>query len=149
MNRRSRGFTLLEVMVALGIVAVALGAIIQAAGGAANTVGALRARTVAGWVALNAINTVLLEPKWPGEGKREGKAEMAGQEWRWQVQIKTAPGDKDFRRLEAQVRLGQGEEPLVALVATRRRDEAAGIQGDRPGLSPGSGKKDSKGAGSN
>jgi general secretion pathway protein I len=143
-----RGFTLLEVMVALGIVAVALGAIIQAAGGAANTVGALRTRTVAGWVALNATNTLLLEPEWPAEGKREGKTEMAGQEWHWQVQIKTAPGDKDFRRLEAQVYLGRGVEPLTSLVATRRRDEAAGLQGDRPGLSP-SGGKDSKRAGSN
>jgi len=147
MNRRLRGFTLLEVMVALGIVAVALGAIIQAAGHSANTIGALRIRTVAGWVALNAVNTVLLEPQWPAEGKREGKTDMAGQEWRWEVRITTSPGDKDFRRLEAQVRLGRDKQPLASLVATRRRDDATGGRGDRPGLSPGGGGRNSNRAG--
>ena len=60
MKPKQRGFTLLEVMVALAILALTLGAMIQAGGASARNVAMLRDRTLASWVALNKVNEALL-----------------------------------------------------------------------------------------
>ena len=121
----SRGFTLLEVMVALAVLAVAVGAIIEAAGSSASYIGALRSRTLATWVASNKINEVLLERKWPEAGANsEGKVEMAGQKWRWELRISEVPSEEfkeDMRRLDVTVNLEEDGSPTVQLTAFKVR----------------------------
>jgi general secretion pathway protein I len=123
MNRNDslqRGFTLLEVLVALGIVAVALGAIIKATAESASNVAYLRDKTLASWVALNQLNRTLLSKEKPSEGGEKstssGKVEMAGREWRWELQ-NSETSDPDLRRLEVSVRGQDSANPLVTLVA--------------------------------
>lgn len=98
-----RGFTLLEVLVALAVVAIALTAAVTAVGQDARNVTLLRDRTLAHWVAMDRIAEAQLSDDWPGVGKREGDTVMAGQEWHWTFAV-SATDDDDVRRLDVEVR---------------------------------------------
>jgi len=107
--RRARGFTLLEVMVALAVLAVALGALIKAGSEAAANGASLRDRTYAHYVAQNLLADAELAESWPATGNRTGTVELGGQRWSWSLLVdKTA--DEDIRRLEVAVRLADGPE---------------------------------------
>lgn len=56
----ARGFTLIEVLVALMVVAMGLAALMTAVSGAARTSGYLRDKTLAQWIALNRLSEVRL-----------------------------------------------------------------------------------------
>lgn len=116
MNRQP-GFTLLEVLVALAVLAIAMGAVIGAATQSINTVGTLRDQTFASWVALNQVNAFLLDPEpWPEDGSRQGNTELANRVWRWEARFaKTA--DPNLRRLELTVRASETGPELDKLVA--------------------------------
>ncbi|MGB0750530.1 MAG: type II secretion system minor pseudopilin GspI [Gammaproteobacteria bacterium] len=82
MSRSSAGFTLLEVLVALAIVALALGAILELAGQSARTSTHLRDKTAALYVANNlSAEAELFGP--PISGERRGTAQMLGHTWYW------------------------------------------------------------------
>jgi general secretion pathway protein I len=117
---KTRGFTLLEVLVAMAILATAMGAIIQAVGHSANQLGYVRNQTFASWVALNEINRILLEREWPEVTTLKGTTEMATQEWQWEMEI-SATSDEDLRRLDVTVGLADGEAALATLTAFKGR----------------------------
>jgi general secretion pathway protein I len=109
MRRAARGFTLLEVLIALVVLALSLGAVIQATGKYTVNQAYLRDRTFAEWVARNQLATVQLEGKWPSIGQQKGEAELprsggdgGGREWRWVMQVTQTP-EKDLRRLDINV----------------------------------------------
>lgn len=114
---RAAGFTLLEVLVALMIVAIALSALIKA--GTENTANAayLREKTFAHWVALNTITEMQVHNAWPAPGKLEGTAVMADREWDWSAAVETTV-DTTVRRMTVEVRPKDGKgQPLVRLVS--------------------------------
>ena len=97
-----RGFTLLEVMVALLIVAVALGGAVKVIGNAAANSSRMNNKTFANWVALNQIAELRISNAWPKLGEMKGDSEMAGRKWAWeQKSIKT--DDDNIRRVEVSV----------------------------------------------
>ncbi len=117
--QQNRGFTLLEVLVALAVLAIVMGAIIKAVAESVDNLAYLRDKTVASWVALNKINEVRLQKNWSGSGTTQGSTEMADREWHWELRIsKTA--DQDLRRLDIAVRSQINDPPLVELIAFRR-----------------------------
>jgi general secretion pathway protein I len=65
---RQRGFTMIEVLVALVIVAVALAASVRAVGSIANTAIALHQRLLAGWSADSVLADLRLAHSWPDLG---------------------------------------------------------------------------------
>jgi general secretion pathway protein I len=65
---RQGGFTMIEVLVALTIVAVALATSIRAVGSLANTAGALHQRLLAGWSADSVLVDLRLAHRWPELG---------------------------------------------------------------------------------
>jgi general secretion pathway protein I len=125
MMRRPAGFTLLEVLIALVVLALSLGAVIQAAGDFTVNQAYLRDRTLAEWVARNQLAALLLAKEWPAIGNRKGEAEMpvgspdsGGRAWRWELQVSQTP-EEDLRRLEITVYPqgdGDAAEPLASLV---------------------------------
>ena len=72
----SRGFTLLELLIAIAIFAIAGVAIMQATSNHNRTLGMITDLTWAGMVAENELQLAKLEEKWPPELRREGESEM-------------------------------------------------------------------------
>ncbi len=107
--RHTDGFTLLEVLVALVVLALSLGAVIQATGDYTINQAYLRDRTFAEWVARNRLAEEQLTGKWPSTGQTKGEADfplttadMPGREWRWVMQVTQTP-EQDLRRLDIRV----------------------------------------------
>lgn len=84
---KTRGFTLVEVLVALVIVAVGMAAVLGAMSATADNTRYLRDKTLAQWVGLNRIAEVRLTGRVPAEGKTKGESEMAGRKWRWEQEV--------------------------------------------------------------
>jgi len=119
----SRGFTLLEVLVALTIVAVGLGALIRAVGETAGNVAYLRDKTFATWVAENRVAELRLQATWPAIARSDGREEMGGITWRWRLEV-LATEDSDLRRMNVSVGREDADDEddsLVTLVAFRGR----------------------------
>lgn len=112
---RHPGFTLIEVLVALAVIAVALTAVMHNFGQSVDTAGALRERTIALWVAQNRLAMHYTVRDWPTPDVSEGTADMAGREWRWREQVAATP-DADVRRVEIEVRAAAGREAAARLV---------------------------------
>ncbi len=114
----ARGFTLIEVLVALAILAIALAASVRAVGEQARAAEILRDGIDARWVAANLIAETRLNEPFPLPGAREGQSRMAGRLWRWRLTVSDTP-DGDIRRLDAQVfpedASVDSDQPLVTL----------------------------------
>jgi general secretion pathway protein I len=100
--RAAGGFTLIEVLVALAILAFAMGALITGMARYADNAGSLREKTLALWVAHNRLTEIDLEPVWPSTGKSDGDAELGDVKWRWFVTVSETP-DPDVRRVDIRV----------------------------------------------
>lgn len=80
-RRRIRGFTLIEVLVALIIVAFGMSAVFVALTSSANSTMRLREKSFAEWVGFNQLATVRLNTSAPITGRSEGDATFAGTRW--------------------------------------------------------------------
>lgn len=100
--RRAQGFTLLEVLVAVAVLGMALGAVISGMARYAHNAAYLRQKTVALWVAHNRLTEIELQPTWPDVGRSDGEMEMAGVEWTWRVEVKETQ-DEELRRVDVEV----------------------------------------------
>jgi general secretion pathway protein I len=100
--RPMRGFTLIEVLVALAILAVALAAVIRSAGIAADGTLELKERLHATWIAQNRIAEYSTRSLWPDVGTRAGNAEQGGVAFAWRETVTATPNPL-FRRVEVQV----------------------------------------------
>lgn len=83
MRRPVRGFTLVEVLVALMIVAMGLAALMVAVSGTARTSGYLRDKTLAQWIALNRLSEVRLNVSKFGQNTDLGELDFANRKWHY------------------------------------------------------------------
>lgn len=111
-ERQSGGFTLLEVMVALLIVALGIvGLFNQTIGISAGTI-QMKEKTLASWVALNEITRVRLSGELPDVGEFDGETEFANAEYRWQARI-SETGVDDLRRIDVDVSYAEDPETII------------------------------------
>lgn len=116
-RKHSHGFTLLEVMIALAILAVGLAAVVRTTSSAVGNAVYLRESTLAHWVAMNKIAEVQLQKDWPPVGVTKGTADFASHEWLWESSIIETEEPK-VHRIDVSVYANKGEkEPLAKLVA--------------------------------
>lgn len=98
-----RGFTLLEVMVALSICAMAGIAAMQATGEHINHLTSLEEQTYGSWVAENVmIEQRVKGDKWQGKNGAKGNETMAGVKWYWRQDV-VATADKSFVKITINV----------------------------------------------
>ena len=107
-----RGFTLIEILVALMVLAIALAAAARSLGAATDTTAALRDRTLARWVAEDHLTNLELQRAWPALDVKEGDAEMGGRSFRWREETTPTPAAR-MRRVELSVLLPGTKSPLV------------------------------------
>jgi general secretion pathway protein I len=121
-----RGFTLIEVLIALLVVALGMGALLSTIATSADTVARLRDKSFAQWIALNQIAKVRLSGQQPQVGITTGDEEYAGAQWRWEQEI-LDPGVAGILRVEVRVGLrppgfkkseGQSQDTEFQAVAT-------------------------------
>lgn len=96
MRRPASGFTLLEVLVALVVVAVAVAALGRAGSQVLDSQAGLEQRSWALWVADNALAELQLEVG-VMPGRRQGSADMGERTWYWDMLIQPAPGGELLR----------------------------------------------------
>jgi general secretion pathway protein I len=103
MGSRDGGFTLIEVLVALAIVAIGMAAVLSSLTSSASTVVFMHDKTLANWVALNHIAEQRLLPQMPQLGKSDGEVDFAGQKWHWAQEVIALPV-QGMVRLDVHVR---------------------------------------------
>jgi len=99
---RSRGFTLIEILVALAIIAVALATGMRALAQSADSATVLKARTLGLWVAQNRLAAAQVATPWPALGQYQGNATQAGAQFLWREMV-TATPNPAFRKIEISV----------------------------------------------
>ncbi len=113
----NKGFTLIEVMLAMAVFSIAGIAILGTADTNARNLGHLESKIVASWVASNQLVEASLDTTWPPKNNKKGKVELAGQEWFWQQKVlKTT--DKDLRAIVMEVRLEEKDRSALTSLTT-------------------------------
>ena len=113
-GRFQRGFTLLEVMIALLVITLGMGAVITTTGESGWKSAHLRESTIANWVAYNELALYRASRTWNSAKRRSGVTDMANAEWEWVMEISDTD-DESLRRLDIEVTL-KGETAVKARV---------------------------------
>jgi len=116
LNRRGNGFTLIELMIAMAIFAIAGVAVMRATTEHIRAMGMIEEMTMAGYVAENQLQLARLETRWPPQ-PREGEAEMAKNRWKWVLEV-LETDDAEFRMLKVTVRPLEEPERVVSTLQT-------------------------------
>jgi general secretion pathway protein I len=110
-NARSaaRGFTLIEVLAALVIVALGMMGVIEAVTQSTRNGTYLREKTLAHWIAMNVVTERRLAPSPPAVGKTSDEVEFAGARWKYDLTT-TQTQVESMRRMDVAVRAADSPE---------------------------------------
>jgi general secretion pathway protein I len=111
--RRALGFTLLEVLVALAVTAIALGAGLRAAGVLTDNAARLSDVVAAQWCADNELTGLRLSRTFPGVGDADFSCEQLGRSYPGKLVTRPTP-NPGIRRVDAIVSDADGR-PLLTL----------------------------------
>jgi len=107
--RTNKGFTLIEVMVAMAIAALGLAAVAASVSQMIDAGAAMQQRTYASWIAQNQIAEMRLANVVPEISETSGDTIFASREWIWRATI-SETGVENLFRVDVQVGLADGDE---------------------------------------
>ncbi|QKX18243.1 type II secretion system minor pseudopilin GspI [Microbulbifer sp. YPW1] len=111
--RSQRGFTLVEVLVALVIFGVIAASVLKTLQDSVRQQAALEQRLTANWVAQQALAEIRLRTDWPPLGKKTEKVSLADRDWEVSAEVKTTNEPK-MRHIIVQV--GMPEQPPILTI---------------------------------
>ncbi len=100
--RRAKGFTLIEVMIALVIISISLTGMAVTMGRMLDNATVLRERTYASWIAQNRIVEMRLAGTVPETGTTSGEVEYANTFWEWRAEV-SETGVENLYRIDVVV----------------------------------------------
>jgi len=138
MRRRNRAFTLVEVMVALAIIALSLTAVAAKMSRMIDTSNSMRERTYASWIAQNKITEMRLANVIPEVTATSGEVDYANLTWRWRAVVSES-GIENLYRVDVEVSDASGNafirkvtgfigEPVIPGQANRAWNRNVGVR---------------------
>lgn len=125
---KQAGLTLIEVLIALSIVAIAMTAIIKAASQNIRSTAYLQNKTIAMWVGEQVLNETRAKVLKIGRssGSQKLTTEMLGHEWFWQTEEEATPNPR-IKKIMVKVFANEDEEeagtPVITLESYMRHEE--------------------------
>ena len=113
---RANGFTLIEVMVALVVVALGMMAVHKVLNDYAFASSYVEQKTLASWIATNKLTELAIAPTWPALGDSDEDVEFARQEWRCEIVV-SETAVTNLRRVDVSVRLQSDPERVIHRVS--------------------------------
>jgi general secretion pathway protein I len=101
-SERQRGFTLIEVLVALGVVIIAFMAMYGSMIQSIAAVTLMQEKTLATWIAFDRITELRVSNQFPDDDESSGEIEMAGSDWVYTIKINPTASD-DIRQVIVKV----------------------------------------------
>ncbi|MFM2480596.1 type II secretion system minor pseudopilin GspI [Celerinatantimonas sp. YJH-8] len=117
--RHNRGFTLLEVIVAMAVLAIAGLSLIQAGNAHLGHVSHLERNAVADWVADNVLVDARLKSKLEAS---QGQVTMAGRVWYWRIVL--GQPNRWLIPFQVEIRLSPDQNPIITRVSYLGRSES-------------------------
>lgn len=113
-SSRQQGFNLIEIMIALLLLALVITVSVETSQGDFSGYSRMKDQTLARWVAFNQLSLTQLEKGFPATGNQDGEVEMGKIQWRWRQEITTTP-DENLRKIKVTV-FPEGQEDKVMAV---------------------------------
>ncbi len=117
MNRRGAGFTLIEVLVAIGIAAIGLAAVLAVVTNSTSGASNQHTRTLAGWIAANHVVKARLAGALPPLDTTRGDEDYGNFQWHWEQKV-TQTEVKGIRRVDVRVWLSDDPEDATRAKVT-------------------------------
>ncbi len=110
-----KGFTLLEVLIALVVIALGLAALVKTSSHYVDNHTYLRDKTFAHWVAMNVITELHVKRTWLPIGKKTGDSTMVQRTWYWTI-LTTATLDETLRRVIVKVSTDEAQRESLLIL---------------------------------
>jgi general secretion pathway protein I len=119
---RARGFTLLEVLIALAILAVSAAAVLRQTQLGVQQQQQLELKSYALWLADDTVADIAAKPQWPALGRSTRRTKLRDQQWEITTEVQSTDA-ADIRRIEVSVRLADSPEGSALVAFTTYRGQ--------------------------
>lgn len=113
LNHKSAGFTLIEVLIALAVLAIALTAIIKATTSNISNTEKIANKTISEWIAVDIINQIQLGTL-PANNQTDQKIKTLKKNWYWSTHISNSP-ISSVKRIDVSISQSAGATPVTTL----------------------------------